>query len=607
MSQLRSLDSGRYLLVEELGEGGMATVYRAWDQRLQVWRAIKVLQPQYSRKKKLMSRFEAEAQTMARLEHPGMVRVYDVALEGELPFIVMELVEGGSLVDWTERHGAMPPRMAVRAMIEVCDAIATAHAQGVIHRDIKPHNVLITTAGQCRVTDFGIARVQSADEGLTKTGAVMGTWGYMAPEQRVDAKNVDERADVYALGATLFSLLANRMPMDLFAADRDPSMMAGVEPLLAPLILRCAAYHREERYPSANDFASALRNIFPSLPEDPASTPPLARAAGPMRPPPDPKDYLPAPAPTPGIPATVGGGRNPTLLPGADDEPSGATTTAPAATMGQSAVSDPAFGVHPVERFAGTKGTSRPDSLPGTSPTLPGGGNYTRPDDGDVVAPPPGGGLTKYVLAFGAVAVLLAGLAVALWPSPPVERITIPVDVAADAGTGAGSGSDLAAGAGSGSGSEALFVPPPPAEDPQASSSTSRSGTEPRKPAPAPRTTETSPGPSTPEPPPPPTPPPSRSQCVSVDRTPTPADVRPGGKAVFRFKLCDKDGRKVILYFRASGAANWSSRVLQDALGAYTTTVPIDDKYAAGLDWYVTAGDVGNGSKSSPHHVDAGG
>jgi len=165
----QTLCAGRYLLVDPIGEGGMATVYRAFDQRLQVWRAVKVLNPKYGSSKKVKARFDTEAQTMALLEHPNIVRVYDVGSIGEVSYIVMELVEGGTPVDWLERWGCMPPRLALRVTEQICHGIEAAHAKGVIHRDIKPHNVLLTLDGTCRVTDFGIARVGDPDQSMTKT------------------------------------------------------------------------------------------------------------------------------------------------------------------------------------------------------------------------------------------------------------------------------------------------------------------------------------------------------------------------------------------------------------------------------------------------------
>ena len=297
MTQPQSL-AGRYLLVDTLGEGGMATVYRAFDQRLQVWRAIKILSPEYARKAKLRTRFETEAQTMALLEHRYIVRVYDVGHDGPVAYIVMELVEGGSLVDWLEAHGPMPARMAVEVMMQVCAGVQAAHDKGVIHRDIKPHNVMVTSDGLCRVTDFGIARVGDAEnDSMTKTGAVMGTWGYMAPEQRTDAKHVDERADVYALACTFYTLLTDKSPMDLFAADPSDPEMQGIDEQLTTLILHAAEYRRDDRVPSVRAFVDALREALASLPPLASDLPPLARSAPAPLLAPDPTLFVPMTAP----------------------------------------------------------------------------------------------------------------------------------------------------------------------------------------------------------------------------------------------------------------------------------------------------------------------
>jgi serine/threonine protein kinase len=281
-----SLCEGRYTLVEPLGEGGMATVYRAYDHRLKVWRALKLLSAEYGRKKKLRARFDAEAQTMANLEHPHIVRVYDVGTEGDQPYIVMELCEGGSPTGWLDQHGPMPPRLAVEVVLQLCDGIAAAHAAGVIHRDIKPHNVLVTSKGACKVTDFGIAQISDTDvkSALTKTGTVMGTLGFMAPEQRLDAKGVDVRADVYAIGATLYTLLTNRTNMDLFAAEQDDEVLADVHPALRPILITAVQYKRDQRYPTVQALSAALRAALPELPADPADTPPLAQPAPPPPP-----------------------------------------------------------------------------------------------------------------------------------------------------------------------------------------------------------------------------------------------------------------------------------------------------------------------------------
>lgn len=314
--QPTSLADGRYLLVEQLGEGGMASVFRAFDQRLQVWRAIKILLPQYADKKKIARRFEAEAQTMALLEHRHIVRVYDVGRDGaNIAYIVMELVEGGCLVDWLEHHGPMPARMAVRATQEVCYGLAAAHAKGIIHRDVKPHNVMVTRDGVCRVTDFGIARVGDSQNSQTKTGSVMGTWGYMAPEQRTNAKGVDERSDVYAVGATLYTLLTDRMPMDLFAAERNASILEGIEEPLISLLIKSTEYDRDDRFANVTEFAEALEEVFDQLSPIPEGTAPLALDAPPEPARPDPTAYKPATEiGTDGRPIS-----NPTLMPSGED------------------------------------------------------------------------------------------------------------------------------------------------------------------------------------------------------------------------------------------------------------------------------------------------
>ena len=145
---------------------------------------------------------------MATLEESRVVRVFDMGEDEGRVYIVMELVEGGSLVDRVNAAGPLPPQLATQVAIQIAESLHVAHVAGVIHRDIKPHNILLTRSGDIRITDFGIAQVQSdASDGLTRTGAVMGTWGFMAPEQRSNAKGVDARADVFSTGATLWALM----------------------------------------------------------------------------------------------------------------------------------------------------------------------------------------------------------------------------------------------------------------------------------------------------------------------------------------------------------------------------------------------------------------
>ena len=266
---------GRFRLAVRIGEGGMAVVYRAWDSANDQWVAVKVLLPEYARKRKLRFRFEREATTMLQLEHRHIVKVLAVGTEAErLPFIVMELADGGCVIDWVERYGPMPARMAVDVVMQACKGLKAAHDMGIVHRDVKPHNILITRRGVCRLTDFGIAQLET--QGMTKTGSVMGTLGYMAPEQRTDSKNVDIRADIYGLGATLYKLITGGTVADLFLAEHDEDLMSDIPPSLAPVLLKATAYKPEARHGSVTELARELHGAKKNLDAIPDDTPSLA-------------------------------------------------------------------------------------------------------------------------------------------------------------------------------------------------------------------------------------------------------------------------------------------------------------------------------------------
>ncbi len=252
-----TLGEGRYRLGAPIGEGGMAGVYRAEDTQIRVQRAIKVLRYAFARKKKIRVRFEAEARAMARVEHPNIVQVYDVGLEDRTPYIVMELVDGDTMEQLVEQ-GPLPPLEAIDLMVQVCHGVEHAHAAGIIHRDIKPQNVLIDRRGVAKLTDFGIAQ-SAGDERLTKTGSTMGTMGFMSPEQRYDAKSADVRADVFSLGATLWRLVSDNEMTELFLADEHESLMKGVHPALRDLILTATSYQPDDRYPNVGTLRNALR------------------------------------------------------------------------------------------------------------------------------------------------------------------------------------------------------------------------------------------------------------------------------------------------------------------------------------------------------------
>ncbi len=258
----------------------MAVVYRAFDEHLRIERALKLLVPAAVRIPEARARLETEARAMAGLAHPNVVSVYDIRKDDKELFLVMELVTGGTLWDWVRGYGPMPPRLAAQVMLPVLSAVQAAHGAGVIHRDLKPQNIMLDASGAPKVADFGIAHVRSpeAEGAYTRTGTVLGTWAFMAPEQRHSARQVDERSDVYALGATLYSLVTGEPPFDLFVADQDSQLLRGVPGPLAAIIRRATRYDPEQRYPSAEAMAQDLERALPELDPVPEDTPQLGVA-----------------------------------------------------------------------------------------------------------------------------------------------------------------------------------------------------------------------------------------------------------------------------------------------------------------------------------------
>ncbi|MCA9570884.1 MAG: serine/threonine protein kinase, partial [Myxococcales bacterium] len=284
---LPTLDDGRYVISGVLGKGGNARVYQAWDTQLRAWRAIKVLSPEFIENVEVRARFAQESATMARLDHPNIVKVYDISDDPFTPHIVMELCEGGAIIDWMKVHGAVPPQLAIRVIGQIALAIGAAHEEGLIHRDIKPQNILIDQYGIAKLTDFGIARVE--DNSLTQAGATMGTYAFMAPEQRHDSTSVDERTDIYSLGATLFTLTRVKTTTELFVAEPDDPLFDGLPEALVQFILKTCSYRPKDRPQTIQAFIEGLLEVASVLPPDPKETPPIQALAKPLpvRPPDD--------------------------------------------------------------------------------------------------------------------------------------------------------------------------------------------------------------------------------------------------------------------------------------------------------------------------------
>ena len=282
---LQEVCRGRYVIEREIGRGGMGIVVLARDLSLDRQVAIKMLPTQYMRQPELRERFLREARVAASLAHPNIVSVHAVEAHGDVVFFVMEYVDGETLGRRVSRAGPMRPGDATRLVQEVAWALAYAHGRGIVHRDVKPDNVLVERAtGRAYVTDFGIARVADATRALTVDGHVMGTAQFMSPEQAA-GEPVDGRSDLYALGIVAFFALTGALPFD---ADSVPAMLAmqmtrpapplasrrpGLPSRLARAVDRCLAKRPDDRFPSAEALADELSGVEAPT----ASVPPQVR------------------------------------------------------------------------------------------------------------------------------------------------------------------------------------------------------------------------------------------------------------------------------------------------------------------------------------------
>ena len=263
---------GRYEVIEKIGEGGMSVVYKAKDRLLNRYVAIKILRPEFIKDEQFVENFRKESQAAAGLSHPNIVNVYDVGKEGNIHFIVMELIDGKSLSQVIEEKGKLDYNEAISIAKQVASALSLAHKNQIIHRDVKPHNILITNSGTAKLADFGIARAVSRESLAEGSEKIMGSVHYFSPEQARGAY-VDERSDLYSLGIVLFEMLTGKVPFDgdnpisialMHINNKVPTVceiVKGIPPQLEKVIEKATSKYQSDRYKSADEIIEDLDNI----------------------------------------------------------------------------------------------------------------------------------------------------------------------------------------------------------------------------------------------------------------------------------------------------------------------------------------------------------
>ncbi|MGI6449895.1 MAG: Stk1 family PASTA domain-containing Ser/Thr kinase [Desulfitobacteriia bacterium] len=263
---------GRYEIEEKIGAGGMAIVYKARDTLLNRTVAIKVLREQFASDEGFIRRFRREAQSAASLSHQNIVSIYDVGKDGQEEYIVMEYVKGQTLKDIIRNQGPLPFEQTILLVRQIGEALAHAHANHIVHRDIKPQNIIVTNDGRVKVTDFGIARAASAAT-LTHTGDIVGSVHYLSPEQAKGAPTT-EQSDLYSLGIILYELITGKVPYDgdtpitiaLRHIQEEPeppgNIVPGIPDELNVITMKALAKSVEERYKSASELLGDLERIL---------------------------------------------------------------------------------------------------------------------------------------------------------------------------------------------------------------------------------------------------------------------------------------------------------------------------------------------------------
>ncbi len=262
----------RYLLLEKIGGGGMAVVYKAKCTLLNRFVAVKVLRTEFTNDDEFVKRFKIEAQAVASLSHPNVVSIYDVGHQDDIHYIVMEYVDGMTLKDYLNKHGALNWNDAVKITIQICSAIEHAHKNNIVHRDIKPHNILLTKEGIAKVTDFGIARAVTSST-ITMVGSTIGSVHYFSPEQ-ARGGFIDEKSDLYSLGIALYEMVTGKVPFDgdspvavalkhiqetpLEPHKLVPSLPYGVN----EIIMKAIQKEQNVRYQSATEMLSDLNTVL---------------------------------------------------------------------------------------------------------------------------------------------------------------------------------------------------------------------------------------------------------------------------------------------------------------------------------------------------------